>query len=104
VIIGPYPTPFHATVGASLAELEATRAISHVLIHPSDIAPLLKTTDSLGIIPRRLAGSELVGMNYWTIPLELPPLEFVMSWPRRCEYDPAQRWLRGTILQIAKSL
>ncbi len=52
------------------------------------------------MVPDRLATeySEPLGLRRFPIPADLPPIDVRMLWHARLDADPAQTWLRETIL------
>lgn len=63
-------------------------------------AMVVAASPYVGLVPQRLAeqrGKDL-GLRSFPIPAELPGLAVCLSWHARLDADPAQRWLRQTIL------
>ncbi|WP_414729116.1 LysR family transcriptional regulator [Zhongshania aliphaticivorans] len=72
------------------------------------------TSPSFGILPRLLAGGELVAMiprrllammtselREINIAAEMPALDVIAAWHPRVDHDPAHQWLRGILGRVA---
>ncbi|MGK5532761.1 LysR family transcriptional regulator [Streptomyces sp. URMC 129] len=75
---------------------------------PSFAAALLATagSDLVCRTPRFVARAQIerLGLAAFDIPLDLPPLTIAQAWHPRNEADPAHRWLRGRVREIAAAL
>lgn len=63
------------------------------------IAALLRGGPWLATLPSRLAEGVLRGLATAPVPVPTPVLPMYAVWHRRQHDDPAQRWLRGQLLQ-----
>jgi DNA-binding transcriptional LysR family regulator len=72
------------------------------------VAPLLlRNTSLVMLIHERLANqiSDAAGIKVLDPPVKgLRPITQVMVWTRRTESDPAHRWLRGRIIDLAREI
>ena len=61
---------------------------------------LVASTDYVGLVPRRLAEQhgQALGLRWFPIPADLPEVELRLFWHARLDADPAQRWLRDTLV------
>ncbi|WP_059007391.1 LysR family transcriptional regulator [Streptomyces specialis] len=96
----------HGPIDDLLAERGLRRRV--VASVPSFAATLLVAagTDLVGRTPRHLARTQIerLGLATFDIPLDLPRLSVSQAWHPRNEADPAHRWLRGRIRDIAAEL
>ncbi|WP_052852138.1 LysR family transcriptional regulator [Streptomyces avicenniae] len=62
-------------------------------------ALLIASSRYVGLVPQRLAEQygPALGLRWFPIPADLPPLDVRLLWHARLDADPAQRWLRDTI-------
>jgi DNA-binding transcriptional LysR family regulator len=61
---------------------------------------LVASTDYVGLVPQRLAEQygQALGLRWFPIPADLPDVELRLFWHARLDADPAQRWLRDTLV------
>ncbi|QXJ25655.1 LysR family transcriptional regulator [Actinomadura graeca] len=66
-------------------------------------ALLVASSHYVGLVPQRLAEQHgrALGITWFPIPATLPALDVRLLWHARLDADPAQRWLRRTILDQA---
>jgi DNA-binding transcriptional LysR family regulator len=102
VVVAPTGTP-GSLVDTVLSQRGLSRQIAvHVpnfLVAPTIVA----ASDYVNTGPARLARL-LVGMLPITLrppPIALPSFELKLAWHPRLEHDPAQRWLRELIVELA---
>ncbi|SDP43355.1 LysR family transcriptional regulator [Actinacidiphila guanduensis] len=62
---------------------------------------VVATSPYVGLVPRRLAEQHAaaLGLRWFPIPAELPEVAIRMLWHSRLDADPAQRWLRDTVVE-----
>lgn len=68
------------------------------------IAALLHGGPWLATLPSRLGGGVLRGLAQAAVPLPTPALPMYLVWHRRHHADPAMRWLRAELEQVAAAL
>ncbi|WP_327141733.1 LysR family transcriptional regulator [Nocardia sp. NBC_01327] len=63
-------------------------------------ALLVSSSPYVGLVPQRLAEQygRTLGIRWFPIPADLPEIEVRLLWHARLDADPAQRWLRETII------
>ncbi|TCJ97542.1 LysR family transcriptional regulator [Nocardia alba] len=63
-------------------------------------ALLVGSTDYIGLVPQRFARqhAQAFGIRWFPVPAPLPEVEVCQYWHVRLDTDPAQRWLRETIV------
>ncbi|MFF4414246.1 LysR family transcriptional regulator [Streptosporangium sp. NPDC001559] len=61
---------------------------------------LVASGGHVGLVPRRLAEhyGQALGVRWFPVPADLPEVDVRLFWHVRLDADPAQRWLRETIL------
>jgi len=60
---------------------------------------LARASDMVATVPERQTGILRDGMHSFALPVEVAPLTVSMLWHPRMDADPAQRWLRGVVLE-----
>ncbi|MFE6616976.1 LysR family transcriptional regulator [Amycolatopsis sp. NPDC057786] len=75
------------------------RRVAAVVPTSAVAAFLVASSDYIGLAPQRLAEQygRSLGIRWFPIPADLPPIEVCQLWHARLDADPAQRWLRDTI-------
>ena len=74
---------------------------SHFLVAPN----LVAQTDCIGILPRQVANlfSAPLSLRLLELPFKLPTFSFAQIWHERTHSEPAHRWLRSQIADLAGS-
>ncbi|MDS9469489.1 LysR family transcriptional regulator [Paracoccus sp. MBLB3053] len=67
------------------------------------VAPLVRATDMIAVVPRRLAETETEGLNVADTPFPLPSSQVYLSWHRRLHQDSACRWFRQLVAETITS-
>lgn len=105
VVIAPTGTS-GSLVDSELAERGLSRRValrvSNFLVAPIVVAE----TDYVSTIPRRLGMrlAERYGLRALPPPIPLPSFGFLLIWHPRLDHEPAQRWLRELVTEVAASL
>ena len=93
-------------VDEGLARIGRTRRVVLTVNQFATAARVVHESDLLTVLPRSfvpatgLAG----GLAVRPAPLPLPRIEVGMLWHRRHDRDPAERWLRETVSEVARGL
>jgi DNA-binding transcriptional LysR family regulator len=74
------------------------RHVAAVVPFFSAAAQLVASSDYIGLVPQRLAEQYQGNLRWFPISADLPEIQVRMRWHARLDADPAQRWLRETIL------
>ncbi|MEV6362394.1 LysR family transcriptional regulator [Nocardia asteroides] len=76
------------------------RRVAAVVPTSAVAALLVSSSHYVGLVPQRLAEQygPALGLRWFPLPAELPAVEVRLSWHARLDSDPAQRWLRDTIV------
>ena len=64
---------------------------------------LVASSDMIATVPKRLAlrFSKVLNLQILAVPFAIPPFRLTMLWHQRLDSDPAQAWMRSTILETA---
>lgn len=92
----------YGRVDAALARLGRKRRLALTLPHMYVVPALVQRSDMIatlleGVVRTSGLADKLIVR---TPPLDLDPVPFVLSWHRRNDAHPAQRWLRDTIVSL----
>ena len=87
-----------SVVARALNELGLKRKISLVAPTASMLGDLIKGTDTIATMPRRLANAAYSGLAYAPPPFVLPAIEYHLVWHRRYEQSGRNTWLRSQVL------
>ena len=69
----------------------------------SGVASFIQGTDRLATLPSLLQRGQLRGLDSVPLPICIPPMPMYMIWHMRHRDDPVHRWLRATLLNVARS-
>lgn len=91
-------------VDAALAELGLKRRVKLTLPHMQAVPALVARTDMISTVMGGAvtASGHADHLCILDPPLDLDPVPFVMSWHRRNDAHPAQRWFRDCIASLAE--
>ena len=116
ISIRQYATAQHAAVfyksegpgfiDTILAQKGLTRQLAVLAPHFASVPFLVAESDLIATLPRRLALSfrKAVKFQLLEVPFPMPPFRLTMLWHERVDSDPAHAWLRGLVIETAKSL
>jgi DNA-binding transcriptional LysR family regulator len=65
---------------------------------------LAHASELVATVPERQTGILRDGLHSFALPVDVPALTVSMLWHPRMDADPAQRWLRGVVLETCTSL
>lgn len=88
----------------SLAAQGLTRDIAITVSNFSGLPGFLRGSNLLATAPSRMSEHLLKGFARAPLPFEYRPFSLLMLWHRRHQDDPAHRWLRTELTEIARSL
>lgn len=97
----------HGPVDEALAKLGLSRRV--VLAMPSAATAIYvaATTDLIAISPSQQARQLIAGgvkARAFQLPIETPPIRVALSWHPRFHADPAHRWFRERVMELAKDI
>jgi DNA-binding transcriptional LysR family regulator len=93
-------------VDEGLARIGRSRRVVLAVNQFSTAARVVHESDLLTVLPRSFVPATGLadGLAVRPSPVPLPRIEVGMLWHRRHERDPAQRWLRETVVDVARGL
>ncbi len=91
-------------VDDALALLGRERQVLITMNQFHGAASVVRQSDLLTVLPRSFvpATGFAAHLASRALPFELPEIDVSLLWHRRHEHDPAQRWLRDTLIAAAK--
>lgn len=94
------------SVDRALAALGKQRTVGARVSHFLTVPVLVSQTDYVAALDRRVAEvfARPLGLKLFPPPLKLPKGNVGMVWHEQQDAEPAQRWLRGVIAEVAASL
>ncbi len=94
------------SVDRALAALGKQRTIGARVSHFLTVPVLVSQTDMIAALDRRVAEvfAKPLGLKLFAPPLKLPKGTIGQVWHQQQDGDPAQRWLRATIADVASAL
>ena len=104
------PPMGHATLESMIDEtLESighARRISMQVSSLHVLPDVVAQSDLLAVVPEQLASaaSALLPIQMLPLPFEVPQVEVSLTWHERLHQDPGHRWLRQSLLDIARTL
>ncbi|MFC1416602.1 LysR family transcriptional regulator [Streptacidiphilus cavernicola] len=93
----------HSVVDQRLAELDLRRDVLATVPTYGAACWFALESDALALVPDGVAAQAArhLPLAVLDIPLDLPPVRLGMAWQLRLDADPAHRWLRATLAEIA---
>lgn len=94
---------FHGFMDDSLRELGLTRDVV-ISVQQYHLAPLvLEATDLVCVLPERFLRRFADKLDLLTLPVEVQGFALSAAWHPRLHADPAHRWLRDQLIDIAEA-
>ena len=97
-----------AAIDAALKAHGLARRVRVVVPAYTAALQLLRRSDLLAVVPHSCLGNRLLpehagdlGLRHAAPPVALAPFNVASVWHPRLDQDPAQRWLRNEVLQVA---
>jgi DNA-binding transcriptional LysR family regulator len=86
-----------------LAQKGLTRSTVMQVPHFCSVPFLVASSDLIATVPKRLAlrFSKALNLQILPVPFAIPPFRLTLLWHQRLDSDPAQSWMRSTILETA---
>lgn len=105
-LISPRGGSFAGVVDEELARQGLRREVVVSVPHFMLLPPLIRATDLIGTMPRRLAGHAVSGCELQLLkpPLALEGYDVHQVWHPRTDADPVQKWLRTLVAETAAGL
>ena len=92
---------FRGATDDALAEIGRTRRVGMSVNSFLVLPEILRMTDMIAVIPRRLA-LEQTDLLMTETPLPVPGFTKSMAWHERTHRDPAHQWIRATLVSISQ--
>lgn len=96
-LVAPGADAFQGVTDEALARVGRQRRVVLSLTSFLVLADILKSTDLIAVVPRRLA-EHLDGVKMLGTPVEITGFSKVLAWHERTERDAGQRWLRSMLM------
>ena len=105
-VLGSLRGDAHGVVDDALALLELKRTVAVTTPHFAAVPFILKGARLLSTVPQPAARifAGRFGLAASPVPVALPGIDVSMLWHASYDHDPAHRWLRGTVAQLAAEL
>jgi DNA-binding transcriptional LysR family regulator len=89
----------HGVPDEALAERGLKRRVLAALPTSAAALDVVAGSDAVVVVAKRVCGplASRFGVVMREAPLDLPPVEVVMTWHHRHDSDPAHAWLRGEV-------
>jgi DNA-binding transcriptional LysR family regulator len=88
-------------VDDGLAAHDLEREIATIVSGFSTALALARTSDLIASVPERHTGNLRHGLFSFPLPFAVPEIAVAMLWHPRLDADPAHRWLRGCVRDVA---
>ncbi|MEO5796725.1 MAG: LysR family transcriptional regulator [Rhodoferax sp.] len=93
---------FKGAIDEALEPLQ--RDIATIVGGFSTALALARASDLVASVPGRHTGILREGMHSFDLPVATPEFTVSMLWHPRLDADPAQRWLRGCVREVCRSM
>ena len=93
---------FTGPVDDALAKLGLERTVVAVVPGYPDAMRIALHSELVGLVPRSCLDSALPGLASFALPVRTPGITVSAMWHPRADADPAQRWLRDTVLDVCR--
>ena len=105
VLVAPRAESRRGRVDELLAAHGLSRRVSRVVGSFALALPLLVASDRIATLPRSFAAAHAAEgpLALRALPVELPPIEMVMTWSPGEERDPRYTWFRALVGEAARA-
>jgi len=103
VLVSPTGGSFEGPTDQALARLKRKRRVRYSVPSFLLLPEILQTDDLVALVPSRLLRENNKRLVVLTPPIEVPGFDVIAVWHPRVDKDFAHRWLRGRLLETAKS-
>jgi DNA-binding transcriptional LysR family regulator len=95
-------TGHEAAVERAFAAQRHRRRIALTIPHFMAVPVIVRQTDCVVTVPRRLAKAfaGFAGVATIAPPIRIPPFEIKQHWHERYHHDPANKWMRGLVAEL----
>lgn len=100
ILVSPDGGGFVGAVDQALAKLGRSRQVVASIPNFLLAQPILRQTDCVAVLPRRLTDIDCAGLVTTPLPISLAPFALIAGWHARQARDPAHVWFRNTIVEL----
>jgi DNA-binding transcriptional LysR family regulator len=90
-------------IDEALKSLDLQRNIVTIVGGFSTALALARASDLIASVPERHTGNLRAGMHSFALPFPAPEITVSLLWHPRLHADPAHRWLRGCVRDVARN-
>ena len=102
VLVSPTGGSFEGPTDWALARLHLRRKVRYSVPSFLVMPEILRTDDLVALVPSRLLRANDNRLVALRPPVEVPGFDVIAVWHPRVDKDPAHRWVRSRLAQIAK--
>lgn len=95
---------FKGAIDEALEPLGLQRDVVTIVGGFSAALALVRASDLVASVPGRHTGILREGLHSFDLPVATPEFTVSMLWHPRLDADPAQRWLRGCVREVCRTL
>ena len=103
-LVSPTEGRFVGPSDNALAKLGRTRSVALSVSGFLIVPDILQTGDLIAVVPERALHGRMTGLRTFEPPLEIPGFGVIALWHPRLNADPAHRWLRELLVNVAREL
>lgn len=103
VLVSPTGGSFEGPTDQALARLKLRRWVRYSVPSFLLMPELLQTDDLVALVPSRLVREQSKQLVVLKPPIEVPGFDVIAVWHPRVDRDMGHRWLRGCLVETAKS-
>jgi len=104
VVVSPSDGSFEGPTDKALHELGRERRVALSIPSFLVLSDVLESDDLIALVPRRLLERRYQHLQPIDLPLEVPGFDVIAVWHARTHFDPAHRWLRNRLAEVAAEL
>lgn len=102
ILVSPTGGGFKGPVDDALARLKMKRRVALSVPSFLVVPDLLRTCNWIAVLPERLLRAHAQGLHVFDPPLAVPAFDVIAVWHKRFQDEPAHRWLRGLLAEVAR--
>jgi DNA-binding transcriptional LysR family regulator len=104
LLVSPTGGAFEGPTDRALARLGARRNVRYSLPSFLVLLDVLQTDDLIAVVPERLLSGGAGAYRTFVPPVDIPGFDVIAVWHARVHRDPAHRWLRQKLAEVAGTL
>jgi DNA-binding transcriptional LysR family regulator len=102
VVVSPTGGSFEGPTDQALARLKLRRKVRYSVSSFLLLPEILQTDDLVALVPSRLLRANDKRLVVLRPPVDVPGFDVIAVWHPRVDREPAHRWLRSRLVEIAK--